>query len=270
MPAQQGKFWLLTIPHHLFLPFLPADACYIRGQLESGSTTGYLHWQVLVAFKKRVTLSVVKRVFGDGIHAEYAKSQAARDYVWKDDTAVAGTRFELGDLPVRRNNPTDWATVRSRASAGDLESIPDDIYVRHYGNLRRIAADHCRPTFRHDVRARVFWGPTATGKSRTAWAELGELAYAKDPRTKWWCGYKDQRAVVVDEFRGDVAIGHLLRWLDRYPCLVETKGSATPLMADNFIFTSNLHPKDWYPDLDEDTKQALMRRLEITHFLTLQ
>jgi len=52
---------------------------------------------------------------------------------------------------------------------------------------------------------------------------------------------------------------------DRYPCNVELKGSSRVLVATNFWITSNLHPDQWYPDLDEATKLALKRRLVIVH-----
>lgn len=99
-----------------------------------------------------------------------------------------------------------------------------------------------------------------------AWEEAGLQAYAKDPRSKWWCGYQGQVNVVLDEFRGGVDISHLLRWFDRYPCTVETKGASRPLVAEKIWVTSNLDPRQWYPDLDEETVSALLRRLNITHF----
>lgn len=70
----------------------------------------------------------------------------------------------------------------------------------------------------------------------------------------------------LDEFRGGIDISHVLRWLDRYPVLVEIKGSSTPLVAKKIWITSNLHPAYWYPDLDNETRNALLRRLEITEF----
>jgi hypothetical protein len=75
-----------------------------------------------------------------------------------------------------------------------------------------------------------------------------------------------QTNVVLDEFRGDIAISHILRWLDRYPVSVETKGGSVPLAANAIWITSNLDPRQWYPDLDSGTLDALMRRLEVTHF----
>lgn len=115
----------------------------------------------------------------------------------------------------------------------------------------------------------VFWGDTGTGKSRRAWDEAGLSAYPKSPSTKFWDGYQDQGNVVIDEFRGDIGISHLLRWLDRYPVLVETKGSGVVLSARTIWITSNLPPTSWYPGLDGDTTSALLRRLNVVHFRNL-
>lgn len=113
----------------------------------------------------------------------------------------------------------------------------------------------------------VFWGRTGTGKSQRAWNEAGVQAYSKDPRSKWFCGYRGQVHVVMDEFRGAIDISHLLRWTDRYPLSVETKGSSRPFLGSKIWITSNLDPRSWYPDLDSDTLDALLRRLNITHFI---
>lgn len=82
---------------------------------------------------------------------------------------------------------------------------------------------------------------------------------------EWWCGYRGEKHIVVDEFRGVVDVSHVLRWWDRYPVRVETKGGSRPLLATHYWITSNLDPRAWYPDLDEDTVDALLRRLNIIH-----
>jgi hypothetical protein len=110
----------------------------------------------------------------------------------------------------------------------------------------------------------VFWGLTGTGKSMRAWDEAGLMAYPKDPRTKFWCGYGSQEHVVIDEFRGGIDVSHMLRWLDRYPVIVEIKGASVVLRATHIWITSNIHPKAWYPLLDDATYEALERRLTIT------
>jgi len=259
----QGNIWILTIPHHEFTPYLPDSIRYLKGQLELGAG-GFLHWQVICYFKRSTRLAAVRNIFGP-FHAELSRSAAADDYVWKDDTRVAGTQFELGDKPLKRNNKRDWEQIKQLALAGDLLEIDSSVFVQHYRSLRSIAADYARPV--PIVRqVHVFWGKTGTGKSRRAWDEAGMDAYSKDPRSKFWCGYRGDRHVVVDEFRGGIDISHILRWTDRYPCHIELKGSSAPFMATTIWITSNLDPREWYPGLDDETLAALLRRLTIVHF----
>lgn len=254
---------MLTIPKDDWEPTLPDDTSYIKGQLERGSETGYLHWQLLVVFNKKKSLPGVKKLFGN-VHAELTRSEAADDYVWKEDTR-AGEPFELGSKPIQRNSKPDWDRVWDAATTGNILEVPSDIRVRHYTSLRRIQSDHSKPTGMERTCA-VYWGNTGTGKSRTAWRDAGVEAFPKIPTSKFWDGYAGHEHVVIDEFRGGIDISHLLRWLDRYPVVVETKGSSVVLKAKKIWITSNLHPREWYPGLDDLTYAALERRLEIVHF----
>jgi len=269
-PLRQACHWMLTVPVHQFLPYCPPGVRYIRGQLERGAE-GFVHWQLYVVSSKKISLAQVREIFGP-FHCEATRSSAARDYVWKEETSVPGTKFELGTLPFRRSEPTDWALVKKSAETGDLASVPADVYVRCYNQLKRICSDNLRPIGMERV-CYVFWGATGTGKSRDAWNGASMEGYPKDPNSKFWDGYRNHENVVIDEFRGGkfllilgIAINHLLRWLDRYPCIVEVKGSSVPLCAKRIWITSNLDPRLWYADLDEETKCALLRRLTITHY----
>lgn len=262
----QARYWLLTIPHAHYLPYLPPKVSYVKGQLERGENTDYVHWQLVAYFPKRVRLGGVKEIFGTEAHCEPSRSSAAEDYVWKLDTRIEGTQFELGTKAVSRNDPADWEQVWKDASEGQIISIPADIRIRCYHTLKRIRKDYTTPKARPQVRVKVFWGASGTGKSRLAWEEAGEGAYIKGSTTKWWDGYMGQKRVIVDEFRGQIAIEHLLKWFDIYPCTVEEKGGQVALEADEFWICSNLPVEAWYPGLDVDSLAALRRRVEVTHF----
>lgn len=256
---------MLTIPGHNFTPYLPPGVAYIRGQRERGEETGYDHWQILAVWPAKIRLGGVQDVFGREIHAELSRSDAADQYVWKEETRVEGTQFELGRRALKRQCARDWDAIRDAAREGKFDEIPSDVLVRSYGNLRRIHSDAMQAVgVERDCYC--FWGPTGTGKSRRAWEEAGIDAYPKDPRSKFWDGYRGQEHVVVDEFRGGIDISHMLRWLDRYPVIVEIKGASTVLKASKVWITSNLNPRLWYPGIDEDTLAALIRRMNITHF----
>lgn len=265
MPGLQARYWILTIKHADFLPYLPPGCTWIRGQLERGEQSGYLHWQVAIACSSKVSRQFIIRTFGIGVHAEPTRSDAADEYVWKEETRIPGTQFELGRKPRKRNTDKDWDNIWEAAKSGNLDDIPADIRLRLYGNIRRVQKDFMEPQFveRHVY---VFWGRTGSGKSHRAWADAGPGAYPKDPNTKFWDGYSGQRNVIIDEFRGRIDISHILRWFDKYPVNVENKFGGTVLCAERIWVTSNLDPRCWYPDLDEETKEALLRRMEITHF----
>lgn len=260
----QGKWWMLTVPVEHYIPYLPPQCVYIKGQLECASTTGFLHWQIIVCFSKRVRVRGCRDVFGP-FHCELTRSPAAREYVWKEETRVPGTQFELGTCPMRRGECTDWGVVWDSAVKGDLSSVPHDVRVRYYNTLVRIGGDYLKSVERV-VSTKVFWGISGSGKSRLAFEQAGVSSYIKNSRTKWWCGYRSEESVVIDEFRGQISVEYLLRWLDRYPCYVEVKGGQRALCATKFWFTSNLHPRDWYPELDAESLNALLRRLDIVHF----
>lgn len=268
---RQGIFWLCTLSCEavpdlpmLRLGELPSDVVWVKGQKESGTSGGYLHWQFVVAFRTKASLAVVKRHFGRTVHGELSRSEAASAYVCKEDTRVDGP-WEWGAKPILRSSKTDWEGVWTAAQRGNLMAIPPSIRVVSYRTIRAIGADFlpCPAVIK---TVYVFWGRTGTGKSRRAWDEAGLESYAKDPRSKFWDGYQDQKSVVIDEFRGGIDISHILRWCDRYPVRVEVKGSSRPLLAETIWFTSNLSPADWYPDLDIETKEALLRRFNITFF----
>jgi len=262
--ASPQRIWIGTLAHHTFVPFKPSAIAYIKGQLESGADNGFLHWQLVVYFGKPVRLAAIKKIFGDTGHWEPTRSAAADDYVWKDDTAIANTRFELGERPLKRNSSKDWDSIKTAAQSGRLDDIPSDVYVRSYQSLKRIACDHMVPiSIEREIH--VYWGPTGVGKSRRAWELAGLDAYPKDPRSKFWDGYRNHEHVVIDEFRGGIDISHVLRWFDRYPVIVEVKGSSVPLCAKKIFITSNLDPRQWYADIDPATQEALLRRLQITH-----
>jgi len=266
-----SKFWLITLPaqQHVFSPtLLPDGVAYLKGQLELSNETQLLHWQFVCCLTSRRRLAFVTALW-PGCHAERTRSEAANDYVWKDDTSVADTRFEIGTTPFRRNQAKDWEVIWAQAKSGDVESIPADVRLRCYTTIRRIEKDYMLPTAVERL-CYVYYGRTGTGKSRRAWSEAGLEAYPKDPNTKFWDGYSGQENVVIDEFRGSISISHVLRWLDRYPVIVEIKGGATVFRATKIWITSNLSPRQWYPELDEETLSALMRRLVVREFVELE
>jgi len=129
--SNPAKLYMATIPFHLFTPFLPVGVVYCKGQLEEGEG-GFLHWQLFISLGKPQRISWLAKCFGTGAHYEPTRSSAAEDYVWKEETRVEGTQFELGQKPLKRNCSKDWEQIRTDAIAGQLMAIPADVYIRSY------------------------------------------------------------------------------------------------------------------------------------------
>lgn len=266
-----ARWFMLTIPEEEFNPDtfqVGAEVQYLKGQKEEASS-GYRHWQLVAHMTHKVRPTALKVIFGRQAHIEITRSRAAIDYVWKEETAIARTRFEKGTLRMNPSAKADWDLIFDQAKSGDFSQIPSHVKIRSYHTLKSIAKDHMKPT-PTERTIKVFWGPTGTGKSHTAWQEATFDAFPKDPCTKFWDGYLDQDNVVIEEFSGDIGISHMLRWLDKYPVIVEAKHGAVPLKAKNIWITSNIDPRDWYQGKNATTAQidALMRRLEVIHMDT--
>jgi len=48
--------------------------------------------------------------------------------------------------------------------------------------------------------------------------------------------------------------------------MVETKGSHNVLRYERIFFTSNISPEEWYPNVNQLTRDALLRRLIVYEF----
>lgn len=264
---KQTRWWLFTFPYESFEPFYLHDSvAYARGQCEI-SPTGYWHWHVMVGFKRSQRFSYCKSLFGDGVRIECCRSRDnCLQYVWKDRTSIPFSRFEHGVKPVRRSSKRDWDETLDHAKEGNFDNIDASVLIQHYGNLKKIRSDNLKPKWRNNIKVYLFWGLTNCGKSYRAFQEAGPDAYIKQGNTKWWCGYRGETSVVIDEFDGSVGITHLLKWFQQYPCMVETKGGNVPLQANTFYLTSNLRFDQWYPNAHQRHLEALERRFTVIEY----
>lgn len=110
-------------------------------------------------------------------------------------------------------------------------------------------------------------GPTGTGKTARCQAFSAIL---KDQPYAWsaelggfWENYYGQRFVHLEEFRGQLTRSCLLQILDRWPYILNRKGSSAHLQAHTFLISSPDIPYHWYKwGEDSDKADQLKRRLE--------
>jgi len=276
-PSPQGVYWIVTLsvmdasaasftPRRLFTE----NDCvlWVYGQEEVGEG-GFNHYQFVFSLESKMRLPAVKKLFGScNPHLELTRSKHADAYCRKEETKVPESEFEYGSRAKKVNSKTDWDREFELAKYRDFEAMDPGVKLRCWSSCMKIAAYYDEPLHRKDVATKVFWGVTGSGKSWKVFNDIlvDQKYYVKSPTTKWWDGYKGEDNVVIDEFRGEIGISHLLKWLDHYPCTVEIKGGQVPLKATKFYIMSNLDPRNWYLDIDAETKDALLRRLSIVHF----
>jgi len=245
---------------------------------------GTPHLQGYVMFTRAYRFATIKDRFLPRCHIEVAAGSTDRNY---DYCSKGGDFREFGERPAKGKRSRDeLGTYFSERLVTNRGRGLDEFAAEHPGvwyfsghNMLRNHMTLQKPIDRPNINVRWINGPPGVGKSRFAHTTYPN-AYIKDPRTKWWNGYMLEEEVIIDDFGpGGIDINHLLRWFDRYKCLVESKGGMLPLYASKFIVTSNFHPRDLFKDerrqfniasnsytvMDHPQLPALLRRIELIY-----
>lgn len=104
------------------------------------------------------------------------------------------------------------------------------------------------------------WGLAGTGKTRYC-IETHPDHYVKDG-TMWWDGYKQQEAIIIDDFDNQIPFRTLLRMLDRYVYQGQVKGGYVHIDSP-FIYITSEHPPEVYWS-DNELQQVIRRLTSVT------
>ena len=273
--STQARYWFATIAcENNGNKWSPTEALlddqitYIKGQKEIG-IAGYEHWQMVIYCKTKIRMTSLKLKLANWSHLEKCLSVAAENYVWKDDSAVVGTRFEFGFKNAKKGE--DWTAILQHAKSGNLDAISPTVIIRHYSSLKRIGTDYAKCIERPNIKLNIYWGVTGSGKTYDAYHQAKAMDggfFRKSSTTKWWDGYKGEENILLDEFDGiSIGITHLLQWCDEYPMQVEIKGGSANLCATNFWITSNVDPEEWWNEAKPMHRKAFARRItNVKHY----
>ena len=118
------------------------------------------------------------------------------------------------------------------------------------------------------TKIRWFYGPSGTGKSRTAREIFKDRDYYTTMRNgKWWEGYDGHENIIIDDIREhSYKYEDMLAMLDRYEFRVECKGGSRQLLAKEIIITCPKHPEELFAFSGEDNTQLIRRIHEIREF----
>lgn len=222
--------------------------------------SGTKHLQGYVEFVSSKKFETIKKYLPRA-HLEVRKGTAmqAANYCKKD-----GDFIEQGKIS-NQGKRTDIDVACDMIIAGrkmkDVALAHPSTYVKFHKGLTAFKSIILDP--RNQVpTVTVLYGPTGVGKSKLAREMIEGDYYTWGPeQDKWFDGYEGQKIVIMEEFRGQLPFGMMLRLLDRYDCKVQYKGGMIEFVATTIILTSPKHPSEWYESLGNDKTDQLLRRI---------
>lgn len=246
---------------------LQNHGCYYYVIGEEVGESGTPHLQGTVCYKNARAMSAMIKTFDKKIHWEPVKDLTGSiKYCKKDNKFVA-----WGEEPKGQGFRTDLLELRDKIANGttvDEICMDNPILYHQYGRTFNHIEDIClRKKFRTTMTRGIwYWGRTGTGKSHIAFDGYDpETAYNVPNDNGWWDGYKQQKTVIFNDFRGEIPYNQMLQLVDKWPCTVRRRGrEPMPFTSEFVIVTSSLPPWDIYTKrAQEDEIGQLLRRFEV-------
>ncbi len=166
---------------------------------------------------------------------------------YRTDVHEAYSMLSNGDpmVAVLHHNPAAW--VKMHGALTKMEML-----------LAHERAPKTRPM-------KVIWieGNTGIGKTHAIHALEPDLhvQHMKDG-FKYWEGYTNQKAVLIDEYSNDDKIGNLLAYLDKYVVHVNIKYGGALSLWERIYICTNLPWSAIHPRANAKKRAALTRRID--------
>ncbi|AUM61717.1 Rep [uncultured virus] len=274
----QGKNWCFTLNNPAIDELEVAEALQTREelvyaiyQLEEGEN-GTPHFQGYVMFSERLRRTQTSALLPKA-HWEVAKGTPEQNRVYCSKIPKIGEHVEIGIFPGKgQGRRTDLAGLHSALKDGlrqaDYANEYFEFFLRYPNLVQNYDAAQIQPrSAEEETLCWLFIGPPGTGKSRLS-RGLADCLYGIDGvfrkfPGKWWDGYRGERAVIWDDFRGHSAtFTDFKLCVDRYPLRVEIKGTTCNLAAKHFFITTNSEPDTWWKEeVTGSDHSAIFRRI---------
>lgn len=188
-----------------------------------------------------------------------------------------GRLIEFGEKPEENGQKTTLLRYKRKIEEGEqVNEIAEEdamfpTYLQYRNGLheyehhikgKRVCVDRNKPK----VYIRI--GDSGSGKTKWLDEQFGLNNWARMPNPSsgtWWItkrvSFSDN--VLIDDVGPSKIpkIEEFLEWTDRYPIEFNSKGGHLWWKPKTITITSNLMPSDWWPDMTDAHKEAVMRRV---------
>lgn len=249
----RARNWCFTLNNYTTEEYTESEELGTRSSYlvvgKEVGTNSTPHLQGYLEYPNAVRGSAIRKLFNGRAHWEVRKGTAkqASEYCKKEKDF-----FEMGSLSAQGKR-TDLeevgAAVLNGASFQEIAHTFPGTYIKYHKGIAALkdAAKGLLDLGPRDPNKppRVIWrwGLAGVGKSRYVYDEHKTVFLQKG--TKWWDGYQQQEAIIIDDFDGRWGYRDLLKVLDRYPLRVEIKGGTIELNSP-FIYITCEHPPSWF------------------------
>lgn len=233
---------------------------YLIYGIEKCPTTGQVHFQGYVEFRKRMSMEKVKLFFNDNtIHIERRRGtqEEAIEYCKKDDNYhEVGTPNYSGKRNDLLSSINSCTTVHQFALKDPVNYIRYHNGIKDYYNIKQLHEK--KGTSKCQVH--IYWGLAGSGKSFSVLDAIGDDPYyfwtpSTNNSGPWFDGYLGQKHIVLDDFYGNLPYTLLLQMTDPYLKKVQLpiKNGHSLAFYEHLWITSNTDPMTWYKNVRDRT-----------------
>ena len=248
---------------------------------------GTVHFQFFVNYKNPQYFKKLKTdLLPYGCHFKPMRTTKTfcKNYCSKEETRVSGP-YEIGEFIEERARTDQARAVTMVASGVSMQEISETFQTTYVQNRNKIK-DYKRDLLEwkyssvaRNVEVIYIYGPPRTGKTTYVYSQVeGDPSkiFVIDTYDKFmFTGYVEQKAVLFDEFTGQVnPITYMNKLLEPWPRLLNIKGGNTPACFDKVYIVSNYPLNQIYKEaqetLQESYKAFCQRINKIIHFTDFQ
>lgn len=269
----KSKFWMITTNNYSRIDYMSqwSYKCdYIIIGKEVGKKCGVPHIHTYIEFTSQKRFETLKKAFPkSNLQIRRGTAQECRNYVMKDGNFEERGTISQPQQGARNDlRETCDKILEGYVDVDDIAEEDPNLYHLYGRTLMKSEDLYLRKQFRTTMtKCKWLCGTTSTGKSHYLFKDYNPNTHYlwKLNDNGWQDGYKQQKIVCINDFRGEIPYNELLQMIDKWPHTVRRRGKEPmPFTSELVLISSSLHPRKIYKNRDvEDSMDQLLRRIEI-------